>query len=557
MLIEIQSDAFKIGNTVRDAISFHSGLNSVVAYTQGNNSVGKTSFLLAIDFAFGGETYYSDEAKIIKNIGHHIINFTFEFNGQKYRYSRSTNEPDLVTACGSNYAEIITQISIEEYKNKLNELYKLEILDMNFRDIISTYIRISHKSPKELSEFLKQHQDEYKGAGVIRFEKLFEKYSLIKEENDKYIHAKNLADAFNKAQKLDFISGSDLKKKEIEDIQKEITELENRNDTICNNSDSEQIANLDKEQATRAAKLQGLLQPLRSKRTKLLNKIETTQKTYDGLLIPTKEELSVLQSFFPNTNIKKLYDIEEFHFKMSDILREELKHSIAQYQLELKNTESQILSLETELQNITPGKTLPKAAYTEYANNFSKIQKLKEKLENFEKGKELKISSDNCKQNLFNKEINILNQISNSVNTCMAELNSSIQEGKWINPMLHFEEPKTNTAKGISNYSLTSNNDSGDGTQGANVILFDLSVLKLSKLPVIIHDGLVRNEIDQEREQDFIKLYAKQNDKQVFTEFNNLNRYSQDIQKILTNSKVIELGNDEKSLYGKSYAIKN
>lgn len=556
MLIEIQSNVFKIGETVRDSVTFHTGLNSIIAYTQGNNSVGKTSLLLAIDFAFGGETYYSDEAKIIKNIGHHVINFTFEFDNQKYRYSRSTNEPDKVTVCGSNYAETLSQISIDEFKNKLNELYKLESLDMNFRDIVSTYSRISHKSPKELSAFLKQHQDEYEGVGVVRLEKLFEKYSLIKEENDKYNHAKNLADAFNKAQKLDFISGSNLKKKEIENIQKEIAELENKNETICNNSDSAQIADLDKEQATKAANLQGSLQPLRSKRTKILNKIETTQKTLDGLSIPTKEELSVLKSFFPDTNIKKLYDIEEFHFKMSDILREELEHSIAQYQLELKNTESQIFSLEAELQNIIPGKTLPKAAYTEYANNYSKIQKLKEKLENFEKGKELKISSDNCKQNLFNKEINILSQISVTVNNCMAELNSNIQKGKWINPTLHFEEPKTNNAKGISNYSLSSNNDSGDGTQGANIILFDLSVLKLSKLPFIIHDGLVRNEIDQEREEDFIELYAHEKNKQIFTEFNNLNRYSKDAQKILIDSKVIELGNDEKSLYGKFFARK-
>lgn len=556
MLVEIQSDVFKIGNTVRAAVPFHNGLNSVIAYTQGNNSVGKTSFLLAIDFAFGGETYYSDEASIIKNIGHHVINFTFEFNNQKYRYSRSTSEPDLVTVCGSNYAEVVSQITINDFKSKLNELYKLESLDMNFRDIVSTYSRISHKSPKELSAFLKQNQDEYEGNGVVRFEKLFKKYLLIKEENEKYNHAKNLADAFSKAQKLDFISGSNLKKKEIENIQKEITEFEIRNETICNNTDSEQMANLDKEQAVKAAKLQGTLQPLRSKRTKLLNKIETTQKTFEGLLIPTKEELSVLQSFFPDTNIKKLYAIEEFHFKMSDILREELEHSIAQYQLELKNTETQIVALENELQNITPGKTLPKAAYTEYANNFSKIQKLKEKLENFEKGKELKISSDNCKQDLFNKEIDILTQISNTVNSCMADFNSIIQEGKWINPSLHFEEPKTNNAKGISNYTLSSNTDSGDGTQGANVILFDLSVLKLSKLPFVIHDGFVRNEIDQKREEDFIKLYTQINNKQIFTEFNNLNRYSQEIQNILLDSKVIELGNDEEALYGKSFAIK-
>ena len=76
-------------------------------------------------------------------------------------------------------------------------------------------------------------------------------------------------------------------------------------------------------------------------------------------------------------------------------------------------------------------------------------------------------------------------------------------------------------------------------------------------MPFVIHDGFVRNEIDQKREEDFIKLYTQINNKQIFTEFNNLNRYSQEIQNILLDSKVIELGNDEEALYGKSFAIKN
>ena len=38
----------------------------------------------------------------------------------------------------------------------------------------------------------------------------------------------------------------------------------------------------------------------------------------------------------------------------------------------------------------------------------------------------------------------------------MAELNSKVQGGKWTNPVLSFEEPKSNTAKSISNYALAS-----------------------------------------------------------------------------------------------------
>lgn len=556
MLIEILSDAFKVGDKVRDALSFHEGLNSVIAFSKENNSIGKTSFLLVLDFVFGGDTYCSEEAGIIRNIGHHEIKFAFRFDRKIHRFTRSTDNEKKVSVCGDSYDEKKSIISVDEYKSELLKLYDLKNLKMNFRDVVSTYSRISHKSPKELTVFLKQHQNEYDGDAVIRLERLFEKYDLIQEEIEKYNHAKNISEAFNKAQKLNFISGSNLKKKEIENIQKEISELEEKNEIICNNSSSEQLASLDKEHAVKAAKIQGNLQPLRSKRTKLLNKIESTQKTLDGLMIPTKEEMEVLKTFFPNANLKKLYDIEEFHFKMSEILCKELKYSLLQLQQELKNVESQIFSAETELQSITPGKALPKAAYSEYANNFSKILKLREKLENFEKGKDLKLSSDKLRQDLFIKEIDILNQISNTINSTMGNYNSQIQGGKWKNPTIHFEMPKTTMAKGISNYRLSSENDRGDGTQGADVILFDLSVLNLTKLPFIIHDGFVRNEVDLEREQDFIKLYSLQKNKQIFTEFNGLEKYSKETQTIILKSKVIELGNGDNSLYGKSFAVK-
>ena len=84
MLVEMMSPAFKEKSEVRPPIKFKDGLNVVLGKEDGTNSIGKSSALLAIDFAFGGNTYIASDG--VKHIGDHIIFFTFKFDGQEYYF---------------------------------------------------------------------------------------------------------------------------------------------------------------------------------------------------------------------------------------------------------------------------------------------------------------------------------------------------------------------------------------------------------------------------------------------------------------------------------------
>ncbi|OTA65042.1 hypothetical protein [Limosilactobacillus reuteri] len=53
MLVEVSSDAFKSYGKTREKIKFHSGLNVVVGGRRGANSIGKSTFLMILDFVFG------------------------------------------------------------------------------------------------------------------------------------------------------------------------------------------------------------------------------------------------------------------------------------------------------------------------------------------------------------------------------------------------------------------------------------------------------------------------------------------------------------------------
>ena len=82
MLIEIQSDAFRTeakNGPIRPTIKFKKGLNVINGSVTGTNSIGKSTFMMAIDFCFGGKGYAKLE-NVKNNVGIHDINFAFKFD---------------------------------------------------------------------------------------------------------------------------------------------------------------------------------------------------------------------------------------------------------------------------------------------------------------------------------------------------------------------------------------------------------------------------------------------------------------------------------------------
>ena len=86
MLIEMHSPVFKENGSERPPIRFGPGLNVVLGKENGENSIGKSSALLAIDFVFGGNAYLRSDG--VHHIGDHTIFFTFQFGGKDYYFAR-------------------------------------------------------------------------------------------------------------------------------------------------------------------------------------------------------------------------------------------------------------------------------------------------------------------------------------------------------------------------------------------------------------------------------------------------------------------------------------
>lgn len=82
MLKKIQCDKFISKGQVRPPIEFNKGLNTILGGVNANNSIGKSTLLLIIDFAYGGNSYLDCDA--VNQVGLHTINFEFEFNDSSY-----------------------------------------------------------------------------------------------------------------------------------------------------------------------------------------------------------------------------------------------------------------------------------------------------------------------------------------------------------------------------------------------------------------------------------------------------------------------------------------
>lgn len=85
MLKEIYCDKFVSYGSVRDPIRFNFGLNCVLGTDDAANSIGKSTFLMIVDFVFGGNDYLK-QREIIDIIGEHEICFCFDFEGKEFHF---------------------------------------------------------------------------------------------------------------------------------------------------------------------------------------------------------------------------------------------------------------------------------------------------------------------------------------------------------------------------------------------------------------------------------------------------------------------------------------
>ena len=247
-----------------------------------------------------------------------------------------------------------------------------------------------------------------------------------------------------------------------------------------------------------------------------------------------------LTEFFPNVNVRKLSEVDEFHNSLFNILNKEVSQESENLDILMKECENQINDLSKELGTYANEKAISKSILKNIENVIGHKQQLILENRSYDTLKALEKDKNDSIKKLDSMIGDILIKIQNKINAEVSILNTFLYSTDKQSPFLSLSR------KG---YEYTTFNDSGTGTNYKNLILLDICLLKQTFLPALIHDSLLFKNIADEPIENILKLYTEFN-KQIFIAFDKLNTYPENVQKIIKDYYVLQLGDNEKALFG-------
>ena len=137
--------------------------------------------------------------------------------------------------------------------------------------------------------------------------------------------------------------------------------------------------------------------------------------------------------------------------------------------------------------------------------------------------------------------------LQNTVNLRMAEVNDFLYSGRKTPPTLTLNDLQ---------YTFQTRDDTGTGTSYKGLVVFDLSVLELTQLPIIVHDSVVLKQIADEAIETILMKYQSIG-KQVFIALDKAPSYTGPATEILEKTTVLSLSKDGNELFGRSWNDKS
>lgn len=531
MLKELSCDYF-----IESPLYFKRGLNTVLGDNYSTNSIGKSTFLMIIDFIFGGNSYMEKDSGTIKELGNHSFNFKFTFQNEDYYFSRSTENHRVVNECDKDY-NILYETATHTYVNKLKKLYSIENL-LTFRSMVNPFSRIWGKGNYDVDKPIQNHIKKSESDSIDNLIKLFNLFESIEETKNKIKseeESKKILSGLHKKKYVQKITKSEFEKnqQEIKRIEKEIKTIQDNLLKFTLNIEelsSKELINL----KTEKKKL------LRSQ-SLILNKLQRIELNIENKSTKSRY-FRRLSEFFENPNEDKIEEIENFHSKISTILARELNATkkILQEENEFYIKEISLLDSKIDglLKNVKSPKFIVEKIYdlTIESNKLQNLNKFyNEKNEVVEK---IRMLGENLDENINL----ILKQIEIKIN----------QELISINKKIHTEKKKIPSIKlNKSSYTFDHSSNTGTGKSFADLIEFDLAILKLTDLPFLIHDSVLFKNIEDQAIDKIIEQYSNFK-KQIFIALDGINKFNDQSQTRLVENNVIQLSESRK-LFNKDW----
>lgn len=527
MLKMIYCDKFE-----QKKVYFHKGLNTIVGDDIASNSIGKSNMLMIIDFVFGGKSYIEKNFDTVEQLGHHEFRFIFNFDNIDYYFIRKTSDYSNVYWCDNNFNSTIAK-NIAVFTDWLKTKYACLLEDLSFRSIIGRYFRIYGKENLNEKKPIQYYEKEKAIESINMLLKLFNKHKYLKAAEKEINKLKEEKTTLTKAAKNNIIPNI-VTKTLFNKNNAKITEFSNQLDElkkqiISSSIDIETL--LSKEILDLKQKKSYLVRENNILRNKLLR----TQANIKNKKININIELNQFVHYFPDFEVSQIEKIDGFHDQITSILKDELVSSEKETKNRIKTLESEIQRIDEEIGSKLVVTDTPTYAVDKVVELASQIKQLKEENGYYDKKKSLESSIKASKDNLDNLKVKLLDEICTLINTRMYELNKLIYPDGRRAPSLSIHN---------TNYSFSTNGDTGTGTAFANLIAFDLSLLELTCLPALAHDLPLLKNIENTALENIISLYSKSS-KQIFIAIDKLSSYNKSSTDIIEKYKVLQLSKDK------------
>lgn len=546
MLKFIECEKFIENGVLRRKIEFFSGLNICLGEDNAENSIGKSTFLFAIDFCFGGDSYCSQK-ELLKEVGNHKINFCLEFDNEPYYFSRSTENSKEVAFCDENF-NIIKKISDVDFKDFLLEKYNLAETGLSFRQAVTSFIRIFGKESSEIKNIVGVEGHNGGKTGILRnLIKLFEEYDEVKSLEEKAAAIQSEQNEFTSVEKSKIVKNGKIKNlSQLKESEIRVDQLKNELLQIAE-ANKIQTETVDAQRAAQAAKLEKQITVLKRNRTKLLNEKSILEANLGSETKIQKEDFEELKSFFPELNIPHLEEIQNFHNQITKILKEETVEELLKLEDKISGNEKNLIESTQELTELRVPLSIPKKILEQYAAASIQKNELEGQITFYKNSKQISSRLKETKIELDGKKLSILEEIAAKINRKLEEFSGKVNDN---------DSPPCLNLNSTSSYSFYAPNDSGTGTAYVSMILYDLAILELTKLPFVIHDSVLFKNLSDSRVIRVFEEYENSR-KQIFVSFDKKNSYGSDaLKKTIEKHRVIELYAGGGELFGRSWAKK-
>ena len=221
-----------------------------------------------------------------------------------------------------------------------------------------------------------------------------------------------------------------------------------------------------------------------------------------------------MQAFFPEVNLRKLYEVEGYHKRLASILDGQFAAERDNVQREIEDLQSQVASVNDQIWELGMVGTLSKEFLDRHSEIKGKIDALKTQNEAYLTLTDLQDARNKADDMLKSAIETILSDIEQAINDKMKEYNDSLFAERHKPPHLHFNE--------YNSYRFETPDDTGTGSN---------------------YKGMV-----------IMKIYADSK-KQIFIAFDKQDAYTAETRKIVTDNRVLKLSDNHCALYGESWNV--